>query len=90
MPVRRTAFLQCYDVLAEAYLAGVTWESRAGIEARAAALLAGLLLARVDGKSPVEYLTADSQKDYVREFARKFLLSPVARLTEIADAWQKS
>ena len=50
----------------------------------------GLLLARVDGKSPVEYLTADSQKEFVRQIAARFLLSPPATLVEIADAWQKS
>ena len=38
-----------FDALAEAYLAGVDWEPRADVEARAAALLPGLLLARVPG-----------------------------------------
>jgi aminoglycoside phosphotransferase (APT) family kinase protein len=90
VPVRRTAFLQCYDVLAEAYLAGTSWEPAAGLEARAAALLPGLLLARVDGKSPVEYLTSNDQKEFVREIAGRFLRSPPARLGEIADAWQRS
>ena len=37
----------------------MTWEPRADLEARAAHLLPGLLLARIDGKSPVEYITAD-------------------------------
>jgi aminoglycoside phosphotransferase (APT) family kinase protein len=90
VPVRRSAFLQCFDVLAEAYLAGVTWEPRAAIEARAAALLPGLLLARVDGKSPVEYLKTDSDRNFVREVASRFLLSPSITLAGIADAWQRS
>ena len=90
VPVRRKAFLQCYDVLAEAYLAGVDWEPRAGIEMRAATLLPGLLLARVDGKSPVEYLTADSDKDFVREIAGRFLRSPPDTLAAIRNAWQRS
>ena len=38
----------------------VDWEPRAAIERRAAALLPGLLLARVDGKSPVEYIDDDA------------------------------
>ena len=50
-------YLECFDVLAGSYLAGVTWEPRGEIEARSARLLPGLLLGRVDGKSPVEYLT---------------------------------
>ena len=90
MPVRRKAFLQCYDVLAEAYLAGVDWEPRAAIETRAATLLPGLLLARVDGKSPVEYLKADADKDFVREIASRFLRAPPATLAEVRAAWQRS
>ena len=49
--------------LAAAYRAHVAWEPPAALDARTAALLPGLLLARVDGKSPVEYLTADMQRD---------------------------
>jgi len=90
VPVRRKAFLQCYDVLAEAYLAGVDWEPRAAIETRAATLLPGLLLARVDGKSPVEYLKADADKDFVREIASRFLRAPPATLAEVRAAWQRS
>ena len=90
VPVRRKAFLQCYDVLAEAYLSVVAWEPRAGIELRAATLLPGLLLARVDGKSPVEYLTSDSDKEFVRGIAARFLRAPPATLAEVRAAWQRS
>ena len=41
------------------------------LEQRAAALLPGLLLARVDGKSPVEYITDDAQREPVRRAARR-------------------
>jgi aminoglycoside phosphotransferase (APT) family kinase protein len=90
VPVRRKAFLKCFDVLAAGYLEGVTWEAATAIEARAATLLPGLLLARVDGKSPVEYLTAASDKDFVREIAGRLLQSPPETLAEIRDAWQRS
>lgn len=90
VPTRRSAFLKCFDVLAEAYLAGVTWEPRADIELRAATLLPGLLLARVDGKSPVEYVTAAADKDFVREIAGKLLQAPPATLAEVRAAWQRS
>ena len=90
VPVRRKAFLQCYDVLAETYLTGVDWEPRADIEMRAATLLPGLLLARVDGKSPVEYLKSDLDKDFVRAIAGRFLRSPPATLAEVRAAWQRS
>lgn len=90
VPVRRKAFLQCYDVLAAAYLRGVAWEPAPAIEMRAATLLPGLLLARVDGKSPVEYLKSAADKDFVREIAGRFLRSPPATLAEVRAAWQRS
>jgi 5-methylthioribose kinase len=53
VPAARESFLKCFDAFADSYLSGVEWEMPEELEARAAALLPGLLLARVDGKSPV-------------------------------------
>ena len=86
-PPARAAFLACFDVLAAAYLAGVDWEPAAGLEARAARLLPGLFLARVDGKSPVEYLTGEADKDRVRRVARALLATPADRLGAVRAAW---
>jgi aminoglycoside phosphotransferase (APT) family kinase protein len=82
------AYLQCFDALAIAYLDGVNWEAAASLEQRAAQLLPGLLLARVDGKSPVEYLDHEAQRDMVRRVARGLLLRPVQHLAEVAQAWR--
>jgi aminoglycoside phosphotransferase (APT) family kinase protein len=87
VPAAAREFLACYDAFADAYLAGADWEPRATIEERAAALLPGLLLARVDGKSPAEYLTTDPQKDTVRRAAIALLQRPVQRLAAVRDAW---
>lgn len=83
-------FLACFDALAESYLAGVTFEPRAALEERAATLLPGLLLARVDGKSPVEYVTAETDKETVRRVARRLLVEPTARLRDVRTAWQEA
>ena len=88
-PPAAPAFRAAFDALAEAWLQGVDWEPRAALEQRAAALLPGLLLARVDGKSPVEYITDDAQRSVVRRVARALLLQPVARLHAVADAWHE-
>ena len=88
-PKNQAGLLACFDALATAYLAGVTWEDPAGLEARAAHLLAGLLLARVDGKSPVEYLTAEADKNRVRRVARALLADPVDRLDAVRQAWNE-
>jgi aminoglycoside phosphotransferase (APT) family kinase protein len=82
-------FLRCFDVLATAYLAGVGWEPRGAVEERAARLLPGLLLARIDGKSPVEYVTAAADKERVRRVARALLADPVARLHDVRAAWER-
>jgi aminoglycoside phosphotransferase (APT) family kinase protein len=61
-PQWRGRYIGAFTTLTAAYLAHVAWEPQAECEARAAALLPALMLARIDGKSPVEYLTEDSRK----------------------------
>ena len=87
VPAARKPMLQCFDAFCVEYLSGVDWEPAERIEARIAALLPGLLLARVDGKSPVEYLTREEQKNTVRRVAGPLLVQPVARLSQVRAAW---
>ncbi len=70
-----------FDRLAAAYLGEVVWERRAVLEARAARLLPALALARVDGKSPVEYL-GDSSRAGLRASARRALAAAPSRLSD--------
>jgi len=88
-PHARAGFLACFDALADTYRPGVTWEPAADLERRAAHLLPGLFLARVDGKSPVEYITAEADKDRVRRVARALLTDPPDRLAAIRQAWER-
>jgi len=90
VPDRKEDFLLCFDSLFKSYQNNITWEGKAGFERRAATLLPGLLLARVDGKSPVEYLTSAAAKDFVRDVAGRLLQSPPATLAAVRDAWRKS
>jgi aminoglycoside phosphotransferase (APT) family kinase protein len=86
-PERRARYVEAFDELARAYFAQVGWEDPRALEARTARLLPGLLLARIDGKSPVEYLSAPRDKDPVRAFARALIMSPIAALEAIAARW---
>ena len=52
-PQWRDAYLECFDALVRAYLDAVDWEPVQSLELRAAQLLPAILLARIDGKSPV-------------------------------------
>jgi aminoglycoside phosphotransferase (APT) family kinase protein len=83
----RPRYGAAFSALVGAYLAGVDWESADGLEARAAALLPALFLARVDGKSPVEYLTRESERAAVRRSAAPLIADPPRRLMDVADAW---
>jgi aminoglycoside phosphotransferase (APT) family kinase protein len=89
VPGARAGFLQCFEALSSAYLTRVTWEAPQALEARAATLLPGLLLGRIDGKSPVEYLD-EAQRGRVRLVARHFLTHPVDTLNQLRESWQRS
>lgn len=88
-PQAAEAHLAGFDALRDAWLTEVDWEDRNAAEARVAALLPGLFLARVDGKSPVEYLTKASDKDAVRRVAIPLIEHPPCRLAEVRDAWAR-
>ena len=87
VPSAERELLASFDALADAYLRGVDWEPAAALEQRAAQLLPALFLARVDGKSPVEYLTDDASKNAVRRAARSMLQQPLDRLDGVRRAW---
>jgi tRNA A-37 threonylcarbamoyl transferase component Bud32 len=83
----RDRFAGAFKDLHAAYLRGASWEDAAAIDARTGRLLAALLLARVDGKSPVEYLTSDCDKAFVRDRAKRFLSDASLRPLEILEQW---
>ncbi len=87
-PQTSQAFLACFDAFAQSYLLRADWEPRAALEARIAHLLAGILLARVDGKSPLEYLD-DGSREVQRAFARRFVLAPADTLAPMRAAWNE-
>jgi aminoglycoside phosphotransferase (APT) family kinase protein len=82
-PAATDGFLAGFDALAAGYAAAPD------IEARAAALLPALFLARVDGKSPVEYITANADRDRVRRTARPLITAPPPALSGVRQAWER-
>jgi len=87
-PTAREALLESFLAMTAGYLPFVAWEPAAALEKRAAHLLPALFLARVDGKSPVEYITRDAQRDTVRVVARRLLADPPDRLADVVKAWK--
>ncbi len=90
VPGARDALKRAFEALSNAYLAAVHWESALALEARTARLLPGLTLARVDGKSPVEYLQREEERERVRAAARSLLARPAVSLSQLASRWWRA
>lgn len=86
-PSARTDFKSCFAALCTAYEDATAKMQDRDIPRRTAHLLAGLFLARIDGKSPVEYITDDADRNHVRTIARQFLTNPADHPIDINDAW---
>lgn len=86
-PAAAKVFRQGFERFSTVYLSSVDWEVPSELEARAARLLAALLLARIDGKSPVEYIACAADQEMVRGFARSMLLHPETTLRAFAARW---
>lgn len=86
-PAGQSQYLQSFDALSIAYLEQADWEAPEELEHRTATLLPALLLARVDGKSPVEYLTDEGARQFVRGAAIEWMQSPPDDLNDLARRW---
>jgi 5-methylthioribose kinase len=89
VPSAADRLLAAYDALKDAYVERVDWEPAALLERRTARLLPALMLGRIDGKSPIEYITTERDKSRVRRVATALVASPVPALADVRDAWAK-
>lgn len=83
LPARAAELKAMMAAAWDAYLSELTPSQRDGLEPRTARLLLMLMLARVDGKSPVEYL-GDGQRAWVRELVGRGLERVAATVAEVA------
>ncbi|MDO8863783.1 phosphotransferase [Haliea sp. E1-2-M8] len=88
LPDQRDELLLVFDRIWTEYKGHVNWESSCQLEKRIVKLLPALLLARVDGKSPVDYLS-NVQGSGVRTFARDLLIHPADTLDDFVTAWSE-
>lgn len=82
LPGHTQAMLKAAREFWKNYSSGVTWEPVAELERRVAYLLPALMLARVDGKSPVEYLSPSAQST-VRKASIELIENPVDTLADL-------
>lgn len=71
---------------ATSYLDGVDWEPVDGLAERAGGLVAALLLARVEGKSPAPYLDS-AEREIIRTRALALLARPTPRIDALIADW---
>lgn len=82
LPGCKERYLTSANALWASYRAFINWEPVADLEYRICKLLPALMLARVDGKSPVEYLT-ENEQGIVRRIATHFIQTPISQLDEL-------
>ena len=78
-PAYQTGYLNLCTAFWHSYKPHINWEHRDKLEARILSLLPMLMLARVDGKSPVEYFDT-TQQDTCRKIALRLIIEPKATL----------
>lgn len=83
---KRDGYLRLATVFWNTYRAGLTGKASAheidDLERRAMGNLAGCMLARVDGKSPVEYLS-NADRDVVRVLSRSWIERPHLTVNDV-------
>jgi len=89
LPVASRQFLGLVDEFWRTLLAALAPEAATGFEAMTVRHLGGLMLARIDGKSPVEYIQDDKTKDRVRRAARRILVERPLLLAEAVEMAQR-
>ncbi|WP_186827040.1 phosphotransferase family protein [Shimia ponticola] len=89
LPTSRSRLLANTLDLWRHYRPHVCWEDPSELEARVCALLPALMLARVDGKSPVEYLSTANQ-NWIRQMTPALILNPKTKLQELVETLGKA
>lgn len=85
LPDSRARLLEAAGALVGAHRVHVRFEDPDALDARVAKLVPALMLARADGKSPVEYLDAD-ELERLRELARPLVHTAPASTRALLDA----
>jgi aminoglycoside phosphotransferase (APT) family kinase protein len=85
-----SSYLILADTAWQTYSSGLTREQQTGLEERVYRLLPMLMLARVDGKSPLEYLTDESKRERVRRFVSRRLSAGEVNAPDFLRDWNET
>jgi aminoglycoside phosphotransferase (APT) family kinase protein len=89
LPAWRENYLRLALVCWSEYGASLADRFDGSLSSRIGRLLLMLMLARIDGKSPVEYIVEERKKELVRDFAGRMLPAGTFAMEEITDNWRR-
>src|SRR6185503_8071090 len=90
LPAWRENYLRLAFVCWSEYRASLADRFDGSLSSRIGKLLLMLMLARIDGKSPVEYIVEERKKELVRAFVGRMLPAGALAMEEITDNWRRS
>ena len=90
LPAWRENYLRLAFVSWSEYRASLADRFDGSLSSRIGKLLLMLMLARMDGKSPVEYIVEERKKELVRAFVGRLLPAGALAMEEITDNWRRS
>ncbi len=89
LPKHRSDLFKSAILFWESYKEHITWEAVGDCEGRLLQLLPLLMLARVDSKSPVEYLS-EHNKTLIRKIAVPFIKEPAGSIEQFIESLSQS
>jgi tRNA A-37 threonylcarbamoyl transferase component Bud32 len=84
------AFLNMLLYMTNTYFNKMTYGDPKLVEEDCIKILAMMMIARIDGKSPVEYITSETTKQLVRDMALKLLNSTIKSYQDAAELFYTS
>jgi len=88
-PNWKKGYLKCHERFRKTYFSNAKWLDMTELERRVTQLHLGMLVARVAGRSKVEYVSDKVTQELVKTFATRHLISHVATTGEVATLWNE-
>ena len=88
-PNWKKGYLKCHERFRKTYISNAKWLDMTELERRVTQLHLGMLVARVAGRSKVEYVSDTVTQELVKTFATRHLISHVATTGEVATLWDE-
>lgn len=89
-PQHLADYLQAMASFSDTWFAEATWEPRAALESRVGRLIGAILIARVDGKSPADYLVGHPGREIAREAGRRLISGEEAPFEHVTHTWREA